>query len=57
LKRDLATVTNEEWEAIPDCVDLSIKKRKRERFAPVPDGLVMNLLSSKEGINSVADDG
>jgi len=47
LKRDLATVTNEEWEAIPECVDLSIKKRKRERFAPVPDGLVMNLLSSK----------
>lgn len=32
---------------------MSIKKRKREKYAPVPDSLLVNVLSSKEAIKTV----
>ena len=47
LKRELAKVSTEEWESIPECVDLSIKKRKKDKYTPVPDSLVVNLLASR----------
>ncbi|GFR44314.1 hypothetical protein Agub_g5438 [Astrephomene gubernaculifera] len=41
LKRKLADVSVDEWEAIPDIGDYTLKKpRRMERFAPVPDSLL-----------------
>lgn len=34
-------------------MDLSIKKKKKERFTPVPDSIVMNLLTSKDGVKAL----
>jgi hypothetical protein len=36
--------STEEWENIPDCVELSIKKRKRDKYIPVLGSLMVNLL-------------
>lgn len=51
----MAKVTTDEWESIPECVDLSIKKRKRDKFTAAPDALVMNILTSKEGVKTVEE--
>lgn len=43
LKRELSTVTAEQWDAIPDVGDHSLKlkqSRKKESYAPVPDFLI-----------------
>jgi len=41
LKRDLGTVSEDEWAAIPDIGDRSIKKQKRaEKLTPVPDSVL-----------------
>lgn len=40
LKRQLAEVSADEWEAIPDIGDYTIKRQKRETFAPAPDSLL-----------------
>lgn len=40
LKRGLAAVTEAEWEAIPEIGDYTVKKAKRETWAPVPDTLL-----------------
>lgn len=45
LKRDLSTITPEEWEALPDPTDASRKRMKKdsgraERFTPVPDSVI-----------------
>jgi pre-mRNA-processing factor 6 len=49
LKRDLGKVTSEQWEAIPDVGDHSLKykqKRRNEVFTPVPDFLLQQGASS-----------
>lgn len=46
LKRDLAKVTEEEWLNLPEAVDLSIKKRKRDKYTPVPDAMIVSYLNS-----------
>lgn len=43
LRRELSTVTAEEWDAIPDVGDSSLKytqSRKKESYMPVPDSLI-----------------
>jgi pre-mRNA-processing factor 6 len=43
LKRELSTVSAEQWDAIPEVGDHSLKlkqSRKRETFMPVPDSLI-----------------
>jgi pre-mRNA-processing factor 6 len=41
LKRKLAEVSTDEWEAIPDIGDYTIKKQKTfQTFTPVPDTLL-----------------
>lgn len=40
LKRQLASVPAEAWEAIPDIGDRSIKKKKPDSFTPVPDSVI-----------------
>ena len=49
LQRDLANVTEEEWEKIPDAADIGkkmkrAKRTQQERFTPLPDS-VMGLVS------------
>jgi pre-mRNA-processing factor 6 len=40
LKRQLSSVSAEEWEAIPDIGDRTIKKKKLDSFTPVPDSIL-----------------
>lgn len=40
LKRGLASVSEAEWEAIPEIGDYTIKRAKRDTWAPVPDTLL-----------------
>ena len=49
-------MSNEEWETIPECVNLSIKKKKKEKFAPVPDSLLVGAISAKDGIKAIDPD-
>lgn len=51
LKRDLASVTAEQWDAIPEVGDHSLKlkqKKQKESFAPLPD----HLLAGSVGVTS-----
>lgn len=46
IKRSLATLTEDEWAAIPDASDLSRRKgaqksNQKERFTPVPDAVLL----------------
>ena len=55
LKRDLASVTPEQWEAIPDVGDHSLKYKQRRRneiFTPVPDFLIAD---TKGGLSQTVD--
>ena len=48
LKRDLASVTAEQWEGIPEVGDHSLKfkqKRDKESYVPLPDHLIASSLS------------
>ena len=48
FKRKLADITDEEWEAIPEIGDYTIKKTKRfESFVPVPDTLLAKAAAEK----------
>ncbi|KAG2447955.1 hypothetical protein HYH02_006984 [Chlamydomonas schloesseri] len=50
LKRQLADVKYEEWEAIPEMGDYTLKKQRRmERFAPVPDSLLARAAADVAG--------
>jgi hypothetical protein len=40
LKRQLGTISADEWEAIPEIGDRTIKKKKQESFTPVPDSIL-----------------
>eukprot|EP01027_Heterolobosea_sp_BB2_P016193 GEZU01023080.1.p1 GENE.GEZU01023080.1~~GEZU01023080.1.p1 ORF type:complete len:983 (-),score=312.18 GEZU01023080.1:84-3032(-) len=40
IKKDLATLSEEDWMNIPDIGDYSIRKQKRETYTPVPDSLL-----------------
>ena len=35
---------------------MSIKKRKKERFAPVPDSLLLSALGGREGTKAIDPD-
>ena len=55
-KRKLKEVSYEEWDAIPDIGDYSIKKKKGGReFAPAPDTLLQKAMAERE--TSAYDDG
>ena len=40
LKRDLAKISVQEWLNIPDTGDYTIKKRKMDKYVPVPDSIL-----------------
>lgn len=49
LKRKLVEVTDEEWDAIPDIGDYTIKRQSRfQSFVPVPDTLLAKAAAEKE---------
>ena len=58
LKRGLASVTEAEWEAIPEIGDYTIKKAKRETWAPVPDTLLAKAAAEMASASTtVVEDG
>jgi hypothetical protein len=53
-----AQVSAEEWEAIPDVGDRTVKKRPRfAAFAPTPDSLLAKAAQASQMENSIAADG
>ena len=45
LKRKLSEISEDEWQAIPEIGDYTIKnKQKRQSFAPVPDTLLAQVI-------------
>jgi len=58
LKRKLAEVKAEEWEAIPEIGDTTLKARKRfQAFVPVPDTLLAAAAAEKGAAAAVVDGG
>jgi pre-mRNA-processing factor 6 len=59
LKRQLASVSNEEWANIPEVGDLTRKKSRRstnkmaDRFTPVPDSVLLSSHRQSELSNSL----
>lgn len=54
LKRKLVEVRPEEWEAIPDIGDYTVKKRNTmQSFVPVPDTLLAKAVAEKEMVTSI----
>jgi pre-mRNA-processing factor 6 len=56
-KRKLAEVTAEQWEAIPEIGDYTIKKRQRTTYAPAPDSLLAAAANAGAMANSVGGSG
>ncbi|KAF2835170.1 hypothetical protein M501DRAFT_982756 [Patellaria atrata CBS 101060] len=62
LKRELGTVTDEEWAAIPDVGDLTGKNKRqkqdlRKRFYAVPDSVIAGASASTQFDTSISTDG
>jgi pre-mRNA-processing factor 6 len=50
-------VSADEWEAIPDIGDYTVKKRPRTTYAPAPDSLISAAANAQALANSVGPDG
>ncbi|EPT29991.1 putative U5 snRNP-associated subunit [Toxoplasma gondii TgCatPRC2] len=59
LKRSLATVTKEEWEAIPSVGDYTLKRKQKkpQMFSMAPDSLLLQGRNSTSYSNSIASAG
>lgn len=53
LKRELAAVDESAWESIPDIGDYTAKRRKEERFVPVPDNMLARAADSMQKMQSI----
>jgi len=54
LKRKLAEVSSDEWEAIPEIGDYTIKKKNRmQSFVPVPDSLLTKAAAENATVKSL----
>jgi len=53
LKRELAAVDESAWENIPDIGDYTAKRRKEERFVPVPDNMLARAADSMQKMQSI----
>lgn len=51
LKRQLANVTRDQWESIPDNVDRSHTRVKADRYIPTPDNLIESSRYEGESVN------
>ena len=45
LKNDLKTLSQSDWESIPEIKDFTIKKRKIERYIPITDSEIIAALN------------
>ena len=45
LKNELKTLTQADWESIPDIKDFTLKKRKIERYTPITDTEILSALN------------
>ena len=53
LKRKLATLTEADWEAIPDIGDYTAKKRKMQQFVPAPDSLLSTAAGASQTVSAL----
>ncbi|XP_019193980.1 PREDICTED: protein STABILIZED1 [Ipomoea nil] len=55
LKRKLHTLSNQEWESIPEIGDYSLRNKKKrfESFVPVPDTLLEKAKQEKEHVSAL----
>lgn len=53
LKRGLGSITSDEWNMIPEAQDYSVKKRKNEKYTPVPDHIIEGARREGGMINSL----
>ena len=53
LKRGLGSITPDEWNMIPEAQDYSVKKRKNEKYTPVPDHIIEGARRENAMVNSV----
>jgi pre-mRNA-processing factor 6 len=53
LKRKLATLSEADWEAIPNIGDYTAKKRKMQQFVPVPDSLLSSAASMNQTVTAL----
>jgi pre-mRNA-processing factor 6 len=56
LKRQLANVSREEWESIPDNVDRSNTRKKAERYTPTSDSMIDSSRMDGDTINFLDPD-
>ena len=52
LKAEMSTVTWDEWDAIPDIGDTTVKHHKPERFMPVPEKLILEKVADSKPVLS-----
>ena len=56
-KMQLATVSKEEWDSIPEIGDYTVKRQRRaERFTAAPDSLLAQALQERASLSSTASD-
>lgn len=48
LKRQLVNVSYDDWLNLPDSADSSLKRQKRDRYVPVPDMMIANLVKTNK---------
>eukprot|EP00053_Salpingoeca_punica_P018929 m.188305 g.188305 ORF g.188305 m.188305 type:complete len:922 (+) comp17534_c0_seq2:46-2811(+) len=55
LKRDLAKVSAEEWDNLPEVADIGkkVKKQRTERFTPMPDSFLNSALASRGQVSEL----
>lgn len=55
LKKDLGSLTTEEWESIQEIGDRSLKykQKKADMYTPVPDSLITSSLTSNQTVNVI----
>ena len=52
LKAEMSTVSWDEWDAIPDIGDTTVKHHKPERFMPVPEKLILEKVADNKPVLS-----
>ena len=53
LKRKLATLTDADWESVPDIGDYTVKKQKRQQFVPVPDSILARAAAANDTVTAL----
>lgn len=51
LKREMANISYDDWMNLPESVDSSLKKKKKEKFVAVPDAMLLGFMNEGETVN------